>query len=550
MFINLKDMHEDCVEQLKSRHVYLNEDTKRGWHCKDGSPTNLLIEGENYHALRMLEYTHMGKVDVIYIDPPYNTGNKDFVYSDDFSDVPDGDEGDIPTGTLKYVNEEDPCRHSKWASFMVRRLRIARNLLSERGVIFISIDDREMAYCKLLCDAVFGEDNFLANIIWDKRNSKGNVNHFACIHEYVLVYAKDVDSVPKLLSKKANAEAIIQKAQELFKTRDLEMANSEFRKWLKKTEFSNGEKAYDKIDANGRVWRSVTLTAPGSDTFYDVIHPITKKPCKTESRGWGCKESVMIERIKNGEVLFGKDETTVPNRIYYLDEFMFQAPTTIYSSAANGVDDLPPDMTKIFDYPKPVSLIKWLVSIASDKKSIILDFFGGSGTTGQAVVELNREDGGTRQFILVTNNEKSDKLPNGIARDVTYPRLERTIKSDTNLSYMKVHLRKHEKTTNTCTKVAQLEVDNRLLPLLKVRFNAYNEIERTDRYVILQGQDNFYAGIYFNHTGSPNPLGAVRRSFQSHVDSISENNEVLFNIPSGGYTSEYFNFIQATNPKE
>ena len=119
-------------------------------------------------------------------------------------------------------------------------------------------------------------------------------------------------------------------------------------------------------------------------------------------------------------------------------------------------------MTKIFDYPKPVSLIKWLVSIASDKKSIILDFFGGSGTTGQAIVELNREDGGNRQFILVTNNEKSDKLPNGIARDVTYPRLERTIKSDTNLAYMRVHLRKHEKTTNTCTKVAQLEVDNRL----------------------------------------------------------------------------------------
>ncbi len=433
---------ENCIEQMKTSHVYFVDDAKRGWKSVDSAITNMLIEGENYQALRTLLYTHAGKIDCIYIDPPYGTGNNDFVYNDVF------------------VDEEDTYRHSKWLSFMKNRLEIAHRLLTDEGMIFVSIDENEFAHLKLLLDQIFGEQNMMATIIWDKRNPKGNVNHFACVHEYIFVYAKNKTSIGKLLVKKSNAEMMVAKANELFAKNNLIDANKEFGKWLKTSEFSGGEKHYNKIDESGRVWRSVSLCAPGSGVFYDVIHPITKKPCKTASRGWKVKNETMIDMIRSGQIVFGKDETTVPMRKYYLDEYMFQSPTTIYSSAVNGVDDLPDGIE--FSYPKPVSLIKHLIGINGKKNAIILDFFAGSGTTGQAVAEVNREDGGNRQFILITNNDKSDRLPNGIARDCTYPRLEKTIKEYTNLRYLRVETLKHtDKHPSDSAKIAQLQVENR-----------------------------------------------------------------------------------------
>ena len=312
---------------------------------------------------------------------------------------------------------------------MLRRLRIARNLLSERGVIMISIDDNEMAYCKLLCDAVFGEKNFVNNIVWMYENStmKNPSKELASIHQYVLFYCKDKDSF------------------EINRIREDTVSDKLIKRFGKYAN-ENGEILLGSV-RNEKSYLSRMI------------------PKFVKEHGRQPIDSDIIGTLKGNYV---RDVINIP--------------TTRTNELFNkyGV---------VFNNPKPVDLVKRLISLVSDDDSIVLDFFAGSGTTGQAIVELNREDGGNRQFILVTNNEKSDKLPNGIARDVTYPRLERTIKSDTNLAYMRVHLRKHEKTTNTCTKVAQDEINNRLLPLLKVRFNAYNEIERTDRYVILQGQD-------------------------------------------------------------
>lgn len=490
MFIKLKDIPEPCVEQMKSRHVFLTEDNKRGWRNKNNSPTNLLIEGENYHALRMLEYTHASEIDVIYLDSPYNTGHNDFVYQDDFTvDVPDGEEGDAHTGTLAYVNAEDPSRHSKWVSFMERRLRIARELLSERGVIFMSIDDNEMAHLKLLCDAVFGEQNFVNNIIWVYENStmKNPKRELASKHEYVLCYAKNKSQF------------------EINKIREDEVSEKLIKRFGRYAN-ENGEILFKDVQ---------------NETSY--LSRMVPKFIKENGRNPEAND--VIDVLKGNYI---RDVVNIPGC------------RTNELKSKYDID---------FDYPKPVALIKLLISLASAKDSIVLDFFAGSGTTGQAVAELNREDGGTRQFILCTNNEKSEKLPNGIARDATYPRLQKTVANDTNLAYMKVCMLKHENTQQTCLKVSQLELQNRMLALLKLKFNAYHTIEETDKYVILNGRGNYHLGVYFNHTDKQTPFGSVRGSFQEYLDKYSNNNDVVFNFPSEGYATEYFKFIQTTNPK-
>lgn len=357
---------------------------------------NMLIKGENYHALKVLEFTHKGKISCIYIDPPYNTGNKDFSFNDIF------------------VVKEDKDRHSKWLSLMEHRLPSARKLLSDTGVIFISIDDNEQAQLRLLCDRVFGEENFIANIIWDKRNAKGNTKTVSIRTEYILIYGKNKSSIDGLMVKKLAAKTMVTKASGL--------SEKEFQKWLKDQPFTDGEKAYRFIDKIG-VYSSVSLAAPKkSKNLYNVIHPATGKPCKIPATGWRCKEEFMDDLAKKNLLIFGSNETKIPRRKYYLEQNMYQALPSVFEHAGNGITDLLQFNfeSDIFDYPKPVALIKWLLS-SLDKNAIILDFFAGTGTTGQAVLELNKEDGGNRQFILCTNDEGN------IFTDICYPRLQKVI---------------------------------------------------------------------------------------------------------------------------
>ena len=349
------------------------------------APNHILIEGDNLEALTTLAYTHAGRIDVIYIDPPYNTGNKDFVYNDSF------------------VDREDTYRHSKWLSFMSRRLRIAKQLLSDKGVIFISIDDNEQAQLKLLCDEVFGEENALAEILWHKNYASANDSKtFSKVLDYILVYKK-TDKF----------------------TRNL----------LPRTEKQNVLYKYDSNDGKGR-WRPDNLSVRTYSANYDypIINPntgVAYNPPK--GRSWMTNQERVQEWIKETRVYFGLNGKGAPQLKRYLSEVQQGVvPTTYWSyddcghndEARKEIKDIfgqPP-----FDSPKPTRLLKQILRLGSLKKSTILDFFAGSGTTLHATMQLNAEDGGHRQCILVTNNE------NGICENVTYERNKRVIQGYTN----------------------------------------------------------------------------------------------------------------------
>ncbi len=393
------------VKEVKSRHittldVFKREDvfdwvTRSDNKIKYHTP-HMLFEGDNYHSLSVLNFTHKNKIDVIYIDPPYNTGNEGWKYND------------------RIIDKEDGFSHSKWLSFMDKRLRLAKPLLKESGIIFISIDDNEQAQLKLLCDNIFGQQNFVANIIWDKRTAKGNTKGVSIKTEYILVYAKNKSIVNGIYIPKPAAVEMLEKAERL--------SEQNYQKWLSKQDFSQGEKAYKFVDDNG-VYRGVSLEAPtNSKNKYGIYHPTTGKVCKAPKNGWRIKEETFNQFNNEDLIIYGRDETIIPNRKYYLEDNMYQSLPSLFEYAGNGIEDLiglgfnKDD----FDYPKPVELIKWLLT-PFNKEAKILDFFAGTGTTGHAVLDLNMRDGGDRQFILCTNDE------NEICTSVCHPRLSKVI---------------------------------------------------------------------------------------------------------------------------
>ena len=341
---------------------------------------NLLVESDNLPFLVNMNYIFSnGGIDMIYIDPPYNTGNKDFIYNDNF------------------VNVDDGFRHSKWLSFMEQRLILARNILKESGTIFISIDDNEFANLKLLCDSVFGASNFVGNMIWKSKSGGANDSSFiATDHEYVLVYCKNV------------------KFARFYKDMNDTVTTSY------NQEDENGRYSLDRLDKQSLGYHaSLDFPIIGPDGKTYTVHH--KDPSKKQARWrWG------IETVKEryNELVFKwpyvytknyeKKDGQTPRTILFEDRF---------GRTRTGSTDLKSVIgtQNIFTYPKPVSLLKYLVSIGAPKDGLILDFFAGSGTTGQAILELNSEDMGTRRFILRTNNE------NNICTDVTYPRLKTII---------------------------------------------------------------------------------------------------------------------------
>lgn len=373
-------------------------------------PVNLIIEGDNYHALSVLNYTHPSSIDIIYIDPPYNTGNKDFIFND------------------RFVDKDDSFFHSKWLSFMSKRLVLAKNLLTEHGIILISINDEEMATLKLLCDQIFNEENFIENFIWVK-NSGGSLSKTTLTrHEYVLCYAKNKRLILDdsfFFMKKPGYDDVMSLVNRHKKHGDKrEIIEKEIRNYYRSHSELKGITLYDSIDENFRVYRCLPITAPNNN-FYDVLHPITGKPVKIPPRGWSWSRNTMAEKIKEGRVVFGKDESYVPSQKLYLEEAKFEHKrSTINSDQAEGNKTLAAILGANNKFrnsnPKPISLLRYLLQNTMHDATI-LDFFAGSGTTGQAVLELNKEDGGNRKFILCTNNE------NNIAEDVTYPRIKTVV---------------------------------------------------------------------------------------------------------------------------
>lgn len=460
-----EEREEAVEERLREELPVLIEDKDLRIENSADAPNHILIEGDNLEALTALSYTHEGKVDVIYIDPPYNTGNKDFVYNDSF------------------VDSEDSYRHSKWLSFMSKRLRIAKQLLSDRGVIFISIDDNEQANLKLLCDEVFGERNFTGQLII-KTATDNNPSQINTEHEYMLCYCSNKYLQDNWKRTSQAAKNIIEKYNELRNQElDIPQIQKELRKWIKANKESLPQVAhYNNVDANGVYSSSGNSSNPHPGGYmYDIIHPVTHKPCPKPQNGWRWPLSTFEEYDGQGEIEWGIDETTQPHVKKRIETSTEYLRTLIYEDNRGTTLALAEmfDGVKVFDNPKPIKVISKVIDFASDSTSTILDFFAGSGTTLHAVMQLNKEDGGKRQCILVTNNE------NNICREVTYERNKRVIEGyttpkgakveglkDNNLRYYRTRLLPRERTNRNMRMLVAAATD-----LLCIKENLFEEVQ-------------------------------------------------------------------------
>lgn len=383
---------------------------------------NLYIEGDNLEVLKLLQTAYYRKVKMIYIDPPYNTGN-DFVYTDDFAD-PMARYKQVTQQTTKSNPETMGRFHTNWLNMMYPRLRLAANLLRDDGVIFISIDDAELYNLKKICDEVFGEENYVATLVYDK-NRKNDAKYFSVGHEYMLVYFKSAATIYDMgIVLRATKEGIDEVREEFQRLRTL--YNDE---WAKVNE---GLKAlyaswpaddprkslarFTRVDEKGPYRDDGNISWPGGGgPKYDVLHPITGKPCKVPSRGWVYPNpNRMKEEIERGRVVFGKDESTTPKirtNLFEQDTEVLRSVHFSYAQTATQEFNKLFDGVRIFENPKNPSDIKKLVEYitAKNDSDIILDFFSGSATTAHAVMQLNAEDGGNRRFILVQLPELCDE---------------------------------------------------------------------------------------------------------------------------------------------
>ncbi len=344
---------------------------------------NLFIEGDNLDALKLLQESYLGKVKLIYIDPPYNTGN-DFVYEDDFAEssadylARSGQTSE--TGDRLIANTESNGRfHSDWLSSIYPRLKLARNFLAKDGAIAVSIDDHEVASLRHLMDELFGPQNFVAAVVWQKRYSRENRGVIGDAHEYLVIYARD----PQAFQDTRGLIPPSEKQLEVYKN--------------------------PNNDPRGR-WRGVPMTAQGfrPNQMYEVVTPTGARHTPPEGRCWGMVEPEFLRLKESGRIYFGKDGNAQPSVIRYLDEVAGFVPWTWWPSDEVGhTDESRKEIRRLlgtqtaFDTPKPVRLMRRLLHIAVPEDGIVLDFYAGSATTAHAVLEANAEDGHNRQFILV-----------------------------------------------------------------------------------------------------------------------------------------------------
>lgn len=393
---------------------------------------NLYIEGDNLEALKLLQEGYLGKVKMIYIDPPYNTGN-DFIYKDDFrmdSAKYAEESGAVDDEGNRMVQNSDSNGrfHSDWCSMIYSRLLLARNLLTDDGVIFISIDDNEQANLKKICDEVFGEACFVDSIVWNKRIPKNDNKGIGNIHENVLAYVRDALLVRQFTMMKDGLDEVFELLADLKKKNvPIDIAEKELKKFYNKKGFDRGITLYCNLDNNYEPWGKINVSWPNADTFgprFDVLHPLTKKPTKVPERGWRWNQESFNSKLdyKNvvkrydgsfvcGEIWFAEDELTQPSSIKYLKDVGKMLLRSIVSLKSDGGMELEKifDGKSFFSYPKPVSILRLLLGSIEENDCLILDFFSGSATTAHAVMQLNAEDGGRRKFIMVQLPEKCDE---------------------------------------------------------------------------------------------------------------------------------------------
>lgn len=469
----LKEVKSKAIESDKSKLV------------------NLLIEGDNYHSLAVLNFTHREAVDLIYIDPPYNTGNNDFIYND------------------KFVDKEDSFRHSKWLSFMEKRLKLARFLLKQTGVIFISIDNNEQAPLRMLCDEIFGENNFVGTLIWRKKEGGGQADaYFVTEHEYVLAYAK-----------------------------------SENFKWLDE-ELPVEEAEFNKEDENGKFtavklakWGNTARREDRPKMYFPIKSPDGKNIYPIAPDGgdgrWRVGKKRMDMLVEKDLISWQKKgEKWLPYEKVYFSEgevkkikersILFDVATT-----ADGTNELTQIFGKkdIFGNPKPTELIKFFLQYGAKQNAVILDFFAGSGTTAQAVLSLNNDDGGTRQFILCTNNE------NNICTEICYPRVKKVIDGfknqkgekiqglGGNLKYFTTDFVEAEPTDKNKRKLVKESTE-----MLCILENAYELIQETPEFKIFKNTDK-YVGVIFYEEAIDDYKKVIRKiggHFNTYVFSMGD----------------------------
>jgi len=422
-------------------------------------PTNILIEGDNYHALSVLNFTHQGKIDVIYIDPPYNRGTNDFKYND------------------RFVEKEDSYRHSKWLSFMDKRLRLAKKLLKDNGVMFISIDDNEYANLKLLCDEIFSED-LVETYIWclqDKtegsfvKTSKSTVRKE---HEYILACFK---------------------------------SQVKFGKYKTEKNFSEGSFLNPDDDPKGS-WFSGNISRNGIKSTTGSKYFTIKTPTgKKYTRNWTLSKKEYEDLVSKGEIYFSKNGDGVPRLKIYKSSETYSIQSSLFTdvhTSITGKNELKDifDGEVPFDYPKPSDLIKRLIEISTpSNKSIILDFFAGTGTTGYAVLKMNKDDNGNRTFILCTNDEEK------ICSEICYPRVKKAIygyeklKGDKvkelggNLKYFKTKFVKNASNKDDF----KIRITKECTEMLCLREGVFDEIKKANNYQIFQ-QNNKTLAVYYS----------------------------------------------------
>lgn len=456
----------DCQEKLP----VLTEVQGKEIIIDENEPTHILIEGDNYHALSVLNYTHKSKIDLIYIDPPYNTGNKDFTYND------------------KYVEKEDTWRHSKWLTFMKKRLELAKELLTEKGVIFISIDDNEIAQLKLLCDGIFGEQNFVANCVRRRRKTQANLaKNIAPVHEYLLIYSKSISELN--LNKLSYSEEFIKKG---FANPDNDSRGV----------YQTGPLARPKNSSN----REYTLTMPNGRT-------ITAK--------WSCSEETFQRYIKEKRLVIPRGGDGMPRIKIFLSELQGQIANTWWDDVASN-DDAAKEIENIFgtnaafSFPKPTDLIRKVVELATNKNAIVLDFFAGSGTTGDAILQLNKKKNDNRKFILCTNNE------NQISENVTYQRIKKVIKGyktnkgdkieglGNNLKYFKTSFVANNRNKDQL----KIDITKRCTEVLCLKEGIFDLIKEESDYKIFK-QGERYLAIYYDFASATlDELKAEMNSFK------------------------------------
>jgi len=437
--------------------MYLHWEGRRGYRTRMPAPRVLnplpglsygeasgsrVIEGDNLQVMVSLRSQYQGTVDVAYLDPPYNTGKRDFAYSDARFHDPNADADDSV-----YVNNEDGGRHTKWLNFVGPRLWLTWQLLAEHGVCFVSISDTELYRLGLLLDEIFGEQNRLGILVW-KQATDNNPTRIATEHEYILCYAKRADAVPdRWVGISPAKEWLLQKYEEIAADEsDSAVIEKHYRAAIRAhqkevTEAKNNGREGEILDL-GRMarYRNVNEHGPWAKDWnvenpraggyeYDILHPTTGKVCKKPPKGYRFSEESMQALLERDMIVFGKDHTEPPQLRRYLSQAGAALRSVIQMAGRLGADTLKevfPEGASRFPNPKPVELIEMLIEAAGDVDALVLDPFAGSGTTGHAVMRLNARDGGVRRFILIEEGTRDDRY----ARTLLAPRLRAAIEKE------------------------------------------------------------------------------------------------------------------------